>query len=445
MTPTKRTVRLSSGLPASALSEHPESRAPDLELRHDGDQRNLAFDLPRICETLGGSVPRRVQDLLEIAVCVYAADVAFLRGQHEEWVRATSFLIPVREPEFWRSVEPELARSLYILTKDAYVFEFCEREDGAPPPEPSASTEEHNCVCLLSGGLDSFAGATVLLATDRKPFFVAHRPRNPAVAVAQEHVHKCLKRRFGEAVSFVTVPCGPARETEGSLPFPPSEERETSQRARSFLYMALGAAACAATGARELVCPENGLLAVNPPLTQARVGGHSTGGTRPQCLTAFAELLLAADIDITVGNPFIYRTKGELLGDVLRPHFSAEEIQGAVSCWMAGRFHRPCGSCVPCLLRAVSMETAGLPPEAHMVEPLGTGGMSGPESAARANLVDMIAFTRTLRTLDDSELIRRWPMFLDLAPHADPVAAIAMLRRFALEASAAIDLPDVDV
>jgi hypothetical protein len=80
------------------------------------------------------------------------------------------------------------------------------------------------------------------------------------------------------------------------------------------------------------------------------------------------------------------------------------------------------------------MRAAGLPPEAHDVDPLGTGGRTGPESAARANLVDLMVFVRRLRTLSDAQLLEAYPVLLDLPPEADVASAVAMLRRFAAEA-----------
>jgi hypothetical protein len=105
---------------------------------------------------------------------------------------------------------------------------------------------------------------------------------------------------------------------------------------------------------------------------------------------------------------------------------------------MAGRASRPCGTCIPCLVRALAMQTAGLPREAHLVDPLSTGGETGPESAARANLVDLITLTHRLRALSDQELLHAYPVLLELPPDAAIRPAVAMLRRFAEEAEQAL-------
>jgi hypothetical protein len=206
--------------------------------------------------------------------------------------------------------------------------------------------------------------------------------------------------------------------------------------------MVLGAIACHAAGVDELLCPENGVLAVNLPLTEARIGGYSTAGTRPQTLAGFQRLLAALDLSVRIENPFLYQTKGQLIRDVLRPYFAPEAIQSTVSCWMAGRLSRPCGACIPCLVRAVAMRTAGLPSEAHAVDPFSTGAEVGPESAARANLVDLLTLVGRLQRLSDCELYRAYPMLLEMAAAASVPAVIRMLRRFAEEVSEALGEPE---
>ena len=89
------------------------------------------------------------------------------------------------------------------------------------------------------------------------------------------------------------------------------------------------------------------------------------------------------------------------------------------------------------------MDAAGLPKEAHMRDPLGTGGLTAPDTAARANLVDLITFVRRFSSQTDTELLMAYPGLLDLAPHVNPVAAIKTLRRFATETRGALDLPGV--
>ncbi len=436
MTAARRTVALLTDPPDDVCARGPEGQDFDLLIDLRAPGRNFALDTGRFARQLRGTIPPRLRDLIEIAATVYAADLALKRGQNEQWVRSVFCRIPVREADFWRSVEPQLAEFLYVLSHDNFGFEFrarAERAEGPPDIPPSSALQGFDCVALFSGGIDSFSGATALLATDRTPLFVAHRPQNALVAAAQEHVRQCLETRFGRKIEVIVNRSGPVRPEGAAQPFPPPEARETSQRTRSFLYLSLAAVACRAAGVRQLICPENGVLAINPPLTEARVGGNSTAGARPRALARFAGLLEALGLSVEVQNPFIYQTKGQLVRDVLRPHFSAKQIQGTVSCWMAGRASRPCGGCVPCLVRAVAMQAAGLPPEAHVADPLGPEQMTGRDTDARANLVDLISLARRVSRLTDAALLREYPVLLDLPPTADLGEVAGMLRRFADE------------
>lgn len=435
MTGPAKTVALVTGLPEDERDRWPAHGPADLQISLRGPGRNFALDIDRLTADLHHDITPHLRDLIEIAATVYAADLALKRGEDEDWVRSVSFLVPVRDLDFWQDVEPQLGGLLYLLSHDNYTFEFRRREQPPKqvPPSQTGGLGGFGCVALLSGGIDSFAGGTALLATGRKPLFVAHRPQNPAVSAAQEHVRRCLGERFEREVTLVVDHSGPTRTRGGRRPFPPPEAREPSQRTRSFLYLSLGAAACAAAGASQLICPENGVLAINPPLTEARVGGNSTAGTRPRVLARFSKLLSAMGLSIKVENPFLSQTKGQLVRDVLRPHFSAAQVQGAVSCWMVGRGSRPCGGCVPCLVRAVAMHAAGLPPEAHNIDLLDPSSAIGADTDAHANLVDLVIFARRVSSLDDGELLEMCPTLLELPPEGDIPEAIGLLRRFADE------------
>ncbi len=140
----------------------------------------------------------------------------------------------------------------------------------------------------------------------------------------------------------------------------------------------------------------------------------------------------------------MYQTKAELIRDFLRPVLSPLDIQKTVSCWMAGRKHRQCGGCIPCLLRRISMLAAGLHDEAYMMdilgddeaymmdilgEPLAHGGTD-----AFTNLVDLLSQASTVLTHTDEELLMEYPRLLDLAMSGVAVEEVlGMLRRFAGE------------
>jgi len=438
----RQQVVLATGLPLSALERHFQFRSPDLQLHLNGAHRNIALDLGRIAAQLRCDLPARLRDLLEIATAVHAADAALQQTDGADGLRSLAFLMPVRDLAFWQKEEPRLAECLYVLCHDSYVFHFCARTGPDTPLGLYAQPgvwEGIDCIALLSGGLDSFAGATALLASDRQPLFVVHHPKNPTVLAAQEHVVKCLTTRFGSKVRWVAARCGPLQVGDSGPAGSLLGDGRDPEPTRAFLYLSLGAAACHATGARRLLCPENGLLALDPTL--GRNGSSedpSPTGIQPRALVPFSQLISAIGIPAKLENPLLYQTKGQLVRDVLRPYFSPREIQGSVSCWGAGTTPKPCGACIPCIVRAIAMRTGGLPREPHLIDPLGTGAMTGLGGRARRNLRCLMATIRKLRSLDDEQLPHAYPALLDLPPDGSIRLAAGMLRHFANEAAEAI-------
>ena len=65
----------------------------------------------------------------------------------------------------------------------------------------------------------------------------------------------------------------------------------------------------------ELLVPENGLIALNVPLDETRVGSFSTRTTHPFYLSLWNELLVGLGLNLSVKNPYWNKTKGEMAGE----------------------------------------------------------------------------------------------------------------------------------
>jgi hypothetical protein len=142
------------------------------ELNLRGAKANVRLNVEKLRGKLADVEPELVTDLLEIAVYIFAADSASPRGGPalknvgERWRRAFRLVIAVRRPGSW--AEPQyldaLREALHFLTEDAWDVEFVELEN--PPSiqtylgswEDTEGTDGAT-ILLLSGGLDSFAGA----------------------------------------------------------------------------------------------------------------------------------------------------------------------------------------------------------------------------------------------------------------------------------------------
>jgi 7-cyano-7-deazaguanine synthase in queuosine biosynthesis len=421
------------GAPAEAGADAPGVEDSDLLLSWHGERANVAADLQPVCGLGRNPVSDPGQDLLDIAVGLYAADIAVKRGEREEWPREIELALPVRDLQLWEGLRGELQRIVYELSRDTFRIEFYQAET-APARAPAGDAlrqVEPDCVSMLSGGLDSLAGAVMLQETGRTPVYVLHRSGNPAVRTAQERALAAIRGRWPNR--SMARPCSvePHPRGEDALPFPAAEAREPSRRCRSVLFMALALVAADTEGLSEVHMPENGVLTAGLPISSARVGSMSTHSTHPAALALMNRIAKGIGLAGRLINPFVYQTKGELIRDILAPNLSVDEIQSTVSCWAVGRANRQCGGCIPCLLRQVGMAWAELPPEAYMVDVL-----SRPEdyvgTDAYGNLVDLLRQAEQISRLNEAEMLTARPELLSLhAAGLDVDEVVGMLKRHA--------------
>src|SRR5690606_21825621 len=103
---------------------------------------------------------------------------------------------------------------------------------------------------------------------------------------------------------------------KGEFHFPTDEERENTQRTRSFLFLSLAALTARRVGFRKIISiAENGQFAIHLPLNPSRVGPFSTHTANPKFVDLAKEIfikLLSLD-NLVIENPFLYKTKGEVV------------------------------------------------------------------------------------------------------------------------------------
>lgn len=406
-----------------------------------GDGCNVMAEFEQLQAAIRTQPSELTRDILDIALALYTADIVVPRGRNEAWTRELSLLVPVRQPDFWEQNRPALLAVLYGLTRDNVHIDFCPRRQdcpellrpvGADGPAHIRSRDV-DCVCTLSGGIDSLAGGTMLVRADRRPLFVSHRSGNPHVRERQTLAEKSLDAIRPDTAVFANLVVQPRPGSGAEYSFPVPGERETSRRLRTFLFMAMLTAAAAGVDVEEAYLCDNGILTIALPMSPGRVGSLSTRSTHPSIMAAFNALTRAAGMQTTILNPFIYQTKAEIISDILRPVLTPDQIQATTSCWMSGRHSRPCGGCVPCLLRRISMLAAGLPDEAYEIDlPADPERYRGTE--AYDNLIDLLTQAVRLSSGTDEPLLAQWPQLLELASSGVSVEdALAMYRRYAGE------------
>jgi 7-cyano-7-deazaguanine synthase in queuosine biosynthesis len=360
--------------------------------------------------------------------------LAFKRGERENIARRIALSIPVVNFQAFERLKSELEYILYFLSHDSWSFEFI-RAGGIPEQSLIWRTVSGKTL-LFSGGLDSFAGAVELLDAHGADGvqLASHVTANQVTRSSQEQLQTYLAGKYKATLTRVVVRSGGRNFKD--FPFPSDKDREDTQRTRSFMFLAIAALAARRSGHSEIVMiAENGQMAIHLPLSAARIGAFSTHTAHPEFVAKvgdyFTQLL---GYSITVENPYLYRTKAEVVNRLVQSHRKA--IGFSVSCWRGSRtgksFHH-CGECVPCLIRRIALEfhDVSLPEYERdlLVEDVSS---LGPNDEGKRNLSELSEFIHAFRAKRDRELLFE---YIDLVnEQIDPTAAIGMYRRFAHEA-----------
>lgn len=320
-----------------------------------------------LCQELRrlGLVPTEVAfDLLVLAVAVFAGDTRTSRDTESQdgWTREIEVYVPVSDPDLWNAQRDHISRTLRFLTGDLWNVQFRSRAHADERFVPASNAKlppGPRVACLFSGGLDSFVGAIDLLRQGLHPVLVGHH-KSPDVFAPQKHCAELIQAASGATQvdhfgAYLAVP----KELFGGV-------EEKTERARSFLFLSLGILVSSSLpGEVPLVVPENGLIALNVPLTPLRLGSLSTRTAHPFFLSQFQELLHSLNLNIRVYNPYQFKTKGEMLRECRDQSLLRQGLAGTMSCshptagrWDGAASSQHCGRCVPCIIRRAAIKSA---------------------------------------------------------------------------------------
>lgn len=431
----------------------PERKRPLLLLSTDSARGNVYLEPAKLEKSLGVALDPLSLDLCEIAAYVYLADKAVARGRYEKWVRDLSFLIPVRMPSRWNAARKLLTNTVGTLSGDNVRFRFVKKDNRKRKPvnvgkAPQQKAGDPDCVSLFSGGLDSFAGAQHLVLQGRRPLLASHYASGLKGLQKSlvESLEAALDHSFDHFQYYVTKRRG------RSLTL-----RESSHRARSFLFMSFATVAAAVRGLSDIYIPENGVLSLNVPISEARKGTRSTRHAHPLYLRYFNELIdCLYRRKFSVRNPFFYLTKRDEV-DLVDSAGQRSLIRDTVSCWgypnltIRHKGSNHCGTCIPCLVRRVAMIAAGLEryDDRYVVDVFDSG--SELNAKDRRNVEDLVYFCECFETSTKTELLYRYPELVMVESSLDKTAGsridtmIGVYRRFARDvlAIAEVRAPDL--
>ncbi|MFN7990032.1 MAG: hypothetical protein U0529_21345 [Thermoanaerobaculia bacterium] len=336
-----------------------------------GHDRNLTVDVAGISEKLTGRLTEEFKDLILIASYVLAADSALTRGDvrvpdmNLRFRRQIHLVIGVKCLSFWSKPEIRdlLERTIGALSDDDFTFDFVEgqidvfeqlsfsQHDGSPMLEWGHIDE----VALFSGGLDSLSGAAQLIGTEkRNVILVSHR--------AASKTWK-LQRTLVGRLRGLSHERGPDHVGIQVMKHDARLRPEHSQRSRSFLYASLAGAVAHLVGRPRVLLFENGVVALNLPVSPQIIGAAATRTAHPRVLRGFSRILEAvAGRPLAVENPFVLKTRAEVL-KLLVDCGAQDLIRDSVSCAhvntrLSSRPH--CGKCSQCIDRRFGVLAAGL-------------------------------------------------------------------------------------
>lgn len=360
----------------------PQDTGPDttqlaLNLWQNRPEFNVRLTIEHLHKKLYKAIPAQFHDLLEIAAYVACGDHAIRRGALDvqtlgaNWRRRMHFHIPVRRASLWNeaAIQTRLRETLDYLSDDFYDFSFYSANDapllqdyfkgfdlGAVPKQRPEQ------VIMLSGGLDSLAGAIEEIVVKKRMVTLVNQQSTPKFKKLYERLTGSLMDHCGDLKPLhLRVEINKAQ----------SLNKEYTQRARSFLYASLGATVAMMLDLRRLCFYENGIVSLNLPVCAQVIGGRATRTTHPRALAGFQELFsLLAEEKFTVENPFLWFTKGEVVKKITAAN-CGPLIASSRSCahtWETTNEHTHCGVCSQCIDRRfgiVAAQADEFDPPAH--------------------------------------------------------------------------------
>lgn len=324
-------------------------------------------------------------DFVQFCLAACAADLCCPRNTSADgWTRTIELTVALHEPLRWVPWKAHAESLLKVLTGDYWTLNFV--DGGVAPPNGKPQPLAHDCVSLLSGGLDSLIGGINLVSEGRRPVFVSQLA----------HEDSDRQRRYAAMLG------GGATHMQWSHGISFSGRREPSTRGRSLAFYAFAvlAASRIASAPVQVFIPENGFICINPPLVPGRVASLSTRTTHPMFIAALQKLLDGLGIDVRLELPYRFKTKGEMLRECANQALLSTFASDSTSCGRFRTYNRMhCGRCVPCMIRRAAFLAWGSGRDTTEYvhrSVVGSDKSSGPDDPMAAALAVLSAQTKGL-------------------------------------------------
>ncbi len=308
--------------------------------------REIKFD-PSVLDTYhyDGWAPVH-HDLLVVCAAVEFADRRCYR-RIAQWTRNLSLTIPVIDLEVWQrqEVRASLRSVLRQLTGDEWNFTFVQANNAVANGNfqralPFASNKQF--AIAYSNGLDSLCVSGL------------HEKNDNAIRVRVTAIKDRVKS--GER-PFDRIPFRVC----------PKPSCESSVRSRGFKFSAVTAIVAHLSRIKKVVVPESGQGVFGPVLLPLH-NIYADYRNHPVFFRKMEQFIYTLlDYSVAYEQPRLWYTKGQTIAAYLtETGRSPESIIETRSCWQQrwncrfGGKLRQCGLCAACLLRRMSMHTAGI-------------------------------------------------------------------------------------
>lgn len=283
-----------------------------------------------------------IYDAFIVTIAIeYSDRIIKRRKLSKNWGRNIAITIPVFEYDKWNQLHDLFCDVLATLTGDFWDIKFVHRRDGFHSIGQSYLNIPSNKDAILaySEGLDSRAVADILSAKKQ-----------------------ILRVRVNS--KFSDEKCNIFTKVPYKIRFH-NRNKETSFRSRGFKFSMITSIAAYMTKTPIVIIPESGQGALSASMIQP---GHIYPDYRNhpyfiEKMRIFVNQLL--EVGIRFDFPRLWYTKGETLVEYINIARN-DEWKKTKSCWksnMDSSFdgkYRQCGICAACLLRRLSLHTAGL-------------------------------------------------------------------------------------
>lgn len=289
----------------------------------------------------------KILDFFDMVSYICYTDFYTNRQEDLENKEKLTIEVPVNNIELFNNIKLEIEKLLtYMTNGEKWTIKFVKqnRKKVLCRKQLALKEESYNSIALLSGGLDSMAGAS--REKENRTLFVTFSSNYIEANNAQKIYSELIKNSINKNIVIDKIGI--------------EDEVHYTERTRSLIFVASCLIYADYYNIEKIKIYENGIMSLNPKFNFSR---RVTKTTNQKTLCSINKILASLNINIKVDNPFKYKTKKEVI-DIIPQEYYNMLKDGTRTCSKnsgivhfrnksKGNFH--CGICIACALRQIGM------------------------------------------------------------------------------------------